>query len=719
MYLFSEDESDSSPLDCFFDVSDVSSTPSVASADRVFPETLGPFGLSSAAIRPDVDFQACTFCIDSSEALIGTDVVDNPQLQKLEELGLFSRESPLTGRISPKHSVTLTEGARRQAMIPPSATSFVYAYQCVDKFTDAQKAALDAAEMAESDDVSFVSLGGFIYLDSNDLPVGVRAIRIHSVASRFGTIDLDEDDDRVTAPVASPELLEGLGVGLETDIYSFGVVMWEVFTRREAWHWMDGPKKDLAIRQRVLVDKKRPKIMPGVSYKCAHMVRECLSDNPSRRPTAKQVTEWLDTQRRGLQKELAAKKNEIIRGRDFNADGKLRRRLSGSFTSSQPSYMIVNHTDPASDCAGWANECWSSRGRFSLYRSHGNPPGDNATSKRIFGISIDQTNGAEGTKDEWMEDAVDAFEDGSPRTAYPPLESPQPITMRAVLQVGPTPEPAPERDRAGQSGTDRDRAGQREPVDRASPWLRAGLQAVEMLRRHEGSDPDPHRVVVSFGQPGKLGIVFGKSWPFVRRLTPDFKANSQAERTAENPIGSLNKRNFEPGCRLLAICFQGNTFPIDRPAIPSAPEMSFEEAGEILKRTSSRSRQQPLELVFEPRQRFGLVFTRKDGYGGWEHTFPEVASVEQFDKTTGLPTIFSQHPEIRSGSVLKSINGCPTDKLHAKGVFTCEALRLFKMGSVKMEFELGTHVHTNIVEPWIRAGLDAVRTRPFAAYFSL
>ena len=78
--------------------------------------------------------------------------------------------------------------------------------------------------------------------------------------------------------------------------------------------------------------------------------------------------------------------------------------------------------------------------------------------------------------------------------------------------------------------------------------------------------------------------------------------------------------------------------------------MTFEEAADILKRTSLRSRQEPLELVFEPRHRFGLVFTKKDGYGGWEHTFPEVASVEQFDKTTGLPTIFSQHPEIRSGS---------------------------------------------------------------------
>ena len=682
MYLFSEDESDSSPSDCFFDVSDVSSAP-IASTDDVFPETLGPFGLSSTEIRPELDFQACSFCIDSTQALVDGVLFDNPQLQKLEELGLF----PLTGRISPKHSVTLTEGARRQAMIPSSATSFVYAYQCVDAFTDAQKAALDEAEMTESDDVSFVSLGGFVYLDSNDLAVGVRAIQIHSVASRFGTIDLEEGDDRVTAPVASPELLEGLGIGLETDIYSFGIIMWEVFTRREAWHWMDS--NALAIRQRVLVDKKRPRMMPGLSDECACMVRQCLSDHPWNRPTAKQVTEWLDTQRRGLQKELAAKKNEIVRGRDYDADGKLVRRLSGSFTSSRhiDSYMIVDRRDPT------ANEYWSSRGRFSLYKSHGNPVDDKVTSKRIFGIAIDQTNRAEGsTKDEWMEDAEDAFDEGSPRTtAYPPLESPQPVMMRAVLESEPEPELEPEPVLTS--------------VDGATPWQVAGLQAVKMLQQHEWVYTDPHRVVVSFGQPGKMGIVFGSCWPFVRRLMPDFKSNSQAERTKEQPIGSLNKENFEPGCRLLAIRFQGNTYPIDR---PDAPRMTYEEAVEILKGTSSRSRQQPLELVFEPRHRFGLVFTRKDGHGGWEHTFPEVASVEPVDKATDLPTIFSQHPEIRSGSRLKSINGISTDGLAEGGVFTCEALRLFRMGSVKLEFELSTHVHTSIVEPWMRAGLDAV-----------
>ncbi len=192
---------------------------------------LGPFGLATVLIRPEVDCNRHTFCIDRSEVeSVNGEACELPSAE-LEKLGLL----PLTGRISPKEYITLTEGARRQAMLPRTAISFVYAYQCVDDFTQAQRQALQEEGMLDSDVISFVSMGGFIYLDADDVPVGARALRIHSVASRFGTINLPPDDNRITAPVASPELLDGQGIGLETDIYSFGIVMWECFTRREAW----------------------------------------------------------------------------------------------------------------------------------------------------------------------------------------------------------------------------------------------------------------------------------------------------------------------------------------------------------------------------------------------------------------------------------------------------------------------------------------------------
>lgn len=173
MYLFSDNASDSSVSDCFFDVSDVSTAPvAVKPEAKQFPRMLGPFGLAPSLLgcQPDLDAQRGTFCVDSVQVFESDGaVVNNPQLQKLKEFGLL----PLTGKVSPMYSVTLTEGARRQAMIPKTATNFVYAYQCVDSFTQEQTQALEDEEMTDSDDISFVTLGGFIYLDSNNVPVGV------------------------------------------------------------------------------------------------------------------------------------------------------------------------------------------------------------------------------------------------------------------------------------------------------------------------------------------------------------------------------------------------------------------------------------------------------------------------------------------------------------------------------------------------------------------
>lgn len=83
------------------------------------------------------------------------------------------------------------------------------------------------------------------------------------------------------------------GIGLETDIYAFGIVMWEVWTRCFAWHWM-GANAQFQICNRVGVLKQRPRTPPFIgtqSSKIAAMIRKCLHHEPAKRPTAAQLVE--------------------------------------------------------------------------------------------------------------------------------------------------------------------------------------------------------------------------------------------------------------------------------------------------------------------------------------------------------------------------------------------------------------------------------------------
>ena len=120
-----------------------------------------------------------------------------------------------------------------------------------------------------SGEISLASYGGFIYLnaESNEAGgiddhmkkpevVGVNALSMGPATTYSGgaisrnvekkqdptlerTSSLRPDDGRddaccdvnVSAPIASPELWDGKNIGLESDIYAFGIVMWEVFTR--------------------------------------------------------------------------------------------------------------------------------------------------------------------------------------------------------------------------------------------------------------------------------------------------------------------------------------------------------------------------------------------------------------------------------------------------------------------------------------------------------
>eukprot|EP01043_Picozoa_sp_COSAG02_P027792 COSAG02_NODE_1653_length_11488_cov_66.480815_11_plen_1303_part_00 len=187
-------------------------------------------------------------------------------------------------------------------------THYVFAYQLDNWYAqDLTAKQLDRFDMY-SGEIALASYGGLIYLhitgegEKQEVQVvGVNALsRGPSPAYPGGAVERPSSDRNFSSEVASPELWAGSNIGLESDIFAFGIVMWEVFSRRRAWHWR-GPG---CIGDLVRSQHMRPKVPFGIQDKCAQMIRRCLHANAGKRPTAEVLAGWLRARREGLRKEV-------------------------------------------------------------------------------------------------------------------------------------------------------------------------------------------------------------------------------------------------------------------------------------------------------------------------------------------------------------------------------------------------------------------------------
>ena len=116
----------------------------------------------------------------------------------------------------------------------------------------------------------------------------------------FGISRILSSDDEVrqtlcgTMSYCAPEILRGQPYTLSVDVYSFGIVMWEIMTRETPFAGVAAP----ALREAVAKSGKRPPIpqtaidqYPGYCKILTH----CLISEPERRPSMKAVLKGLQT----------------------------------------------------------------------------------------------------------------------------------------------------------------------------------------------------------------------------------------------------------------------------------------------------------------------------------------------------------------------------------------------------------------------------------------
>ena len=98
-------------------------------------------------------------------------------------------------------------------------------------------------------------------------------------------------------PYIAPEILGGKQYTIESDIYSFGIIMWEIFSGK-AIPFNQESRTQFQIQ---VCSGSRPPIMEGTPQCYVDLMKRCWEENPENRPSAAKIyeifTEWQNSEK--------------------------------------------------------------------------------------------------------------------------------------------------------------------------------------------------------------------------------------------------------------------------------------------------------------------------------------------------------------------------------------------------------------------------------------
>jgi serine/threonine protein kinase len=109
----------------------------------------------------------------------------------------------------------------------------------------------------------------------------------------FGFARIKEDNATMTrcgTPCwTAPEIIRGEAYSEKADVYSFGIVMWEVVTRKQPF----GSLNFMGVSLDVL-EGKRPHMPADCPRALAKLITKCWHDKPTKRPSMADVVAFFD-----------------------------------------------------------------------------------------------------------------------------------------------------------------------------------------------------------------------------------------------------------------------------------------------------------------------------------------------------------------------------------------------------------------------------------------
>src|SRR5579859_7435255 len=110
-------------------------------------------------------------------------------------------------------------------------------------------------------------------------------------------------------PYMAPEIFKGQGYTKASDIYSFGMIMWEFMTGRRPF-WNETHDIELMIR---ICDGLRPPIVTNAPDGYIKLMKKCWRSDPTKRPIAEDIQKKV----KKLRKNNDENPTEIIRSPDI------------------------------------------------------------------------------------------------------------------------------------------------------------------------------------------------------------------------------------------------------------------------------------------------------------------------------------------------------------------------------------------------------------------